>query len=358
MRILDRYVIRQFTRIFLICVLGVPFLFIVIDLTDRLDTYLAESVQGGNVTLHYIYQFPYQTLLAFPIAGLLAAVFTISSMTRHFEITAAKAGGISFYRLVAPLLILGAVASLVALVLTEVVPITNRRSREALGDEIARTRESRNSFVFRGNEGRYYTIRRLDAPDGRITDIRIDREGTGYPYPTYTVSAPAARWDSAAGLWVLEDGRIRFFPEPTTTLTFRFAELWQAPFSETPAELLAEPKEPEEMGYAELGRYIEAIERSGGRARKLKVERMLKISFPLTVFIIVLFGAPLANTTRKGGAAFSIGIALATTIIFLTLIRIAQAMGAGGVIAPEAAAWLPNAIFLVAGLVMMKRVQT
>nr|MDP2529206.1 LptF/LptG family permease [Candidatus Palauibacterales bacterium] len=125
-RVLDRYVLRQFVRIFALCVLGVPFILIVIDLTDHLSSFLNEGASRLDVLLHYLYQFPYQSLLAFPIAALLAAVFTISNMTRHFETTAAKAGGVSFYRLIAPLLLAGGVISVVALGLTEVVPAANR----------------------------------------------------------------------------------------------------------------------------------------------------------------------------------------------------------------------------------------
>ena len=93
MRTLDRYVARQFLRIFLVCVIGVPFIFIVINLTDSIDTFLRDGASPGAVLLHYLYQFPYNMLLAFPIASLLAAVFTVSSMSRHSELTAAKAGG-------------------------------------------------------------------------------------------------------------------------------------------------------------------------------------------------------------------------------------------------------------------------
>ena len=92
MRTLDRYVLRQFFRIFGVCVLGVPFLFIVIKFTDDIDNLLADAVTRGDVFMHYVYLFPYHVLLAFPIACLIGAVFTVSSMTRHLEITAAKAG--------------------------------------------------------------------------------------------------------------------------------------------------------------------------------------------------------------------------------------------------------------------------
>lgn len=358
MRILDRYVLRQFLKIFLICVLGVPFLFQVIDLTDRLDNFLQDGVGQAQVAAFYFYQLPYQALLAFPIAALLAAVFTVSRMTRHFEVTAAKAGGVSFYRLVAPLLVLGMAISLLALALTEVVPDSNRRASEAIEKDEHRDFEVRLNFVYRGDEGRYYFVRRLDAAAGRMSNLKIDREGSGYGYPSYSVSAPTARWDSAAARWVMEDGHVRFMPERSRTIDVAFAELWQRPFRETPADLLAKAKAPEEMDYAELGRFIEALERSGEDPKKEMVQRALKIAFPFTCFIIVLFGAPLANSTRRGGAALSIGLALATTIVFLTLIRIGEAFGASGVLPPVAAAWFPNAIFFLAGLGLMARVRT
>jgi lipopolysaccharide export system permease protein len=358
MRILDRYVLDSFFRIFGICVLGVPFIFIVIDLADRVDTYLAEGATGTEILLHYVYQFPYQSLLAFPIAALLAAVFSVSSMTRHFETTAAKAGGISFYRLTAPLLLAGFAISLISLVLTEFVPATNRMAEDALGQEEARTETVRDDFVFRGKRGRVYRVQKLDSEAEALTGVRVDREGTGFGYPTYNITAATGAWITPDRRWVLRDGRLRFFPELETTRTFRFDELWQRQFRESPRELLADPKDPDEMGYFELGRFIDAIQRSGGTARELIVERALKVAFPFTCFIIVLFGTPLAHATRRGGAALSVGIALATTILFLMLIRISQAMGAGGVVPPRLAAWIPNAIFLVAGLWLMRKVRT
>lgn len=358
MKTLDRYVLRQFLRIFVVCVVGVPFIFIIINLTEQIDNYLADQLTGGSILAHYVYQIPYYGLLSFPIAALLAAVFTVSTMTRHFEVSAAKAGGVSFYRLVTPLLVFAMMISIVALGLTEVVPAANRKSEDALGETASQREGNRVSFIFRGEDGRYYYIRRLASGRGEIDDILIIREGTGYAYPSYSASADEARWDEQRQRWVMEVGHLRYFPERDRTIAFRFDELWQRGFTETPAELLARPKGEEEMGYAELGRYIDAIERSGSKAGKLRVEQQLKLAFPFTCFIIVMFGLPLANSSRKGGASLSIGIALGTTILFLVLVRVAQAMGAAGVIPPVAAAWLANVLFLVAGLILFARVRT
>jgi lipopolysaccharide export system permease protein len=294
--------------------------------------------------------------LSFPVACLFGAVFTVAVMSRHFEITAAKASGISFYRIIAPILVLGAVLSLVALALGEVVPTTNRLRAEILGERGRSGRSLRTQFVYGADGGRAYTIRRLLATEERIEGLIIDREGTGPEYPTYRVYAPRARWSE--GTWRLEDGSLRLYPSRDRIVTFAYDTLVQRDFSETPDQLLAEPKDPDEMDYRELDRFIESIERSGGEVRGLVVERMLKIAFPFSCFIIVFFGAPLGMSTGRQGPAVGVGVALTTVLVYLIMVRIAQGMGAGGLIAPFLAAWLPNLVFLVLGSALLIRTRT
>ena len=106
--------------------------------------------------------------------------------------------------------------------------------------------------------------------------------------------------------------------------------------TQSPADLLAEPKAPDEMRYAELGRYIDALKRSGNDANKLIVEQAL--SWPCR---------PPASSSRCSarrsryrrpapGAAVGVAISLGTTVIFLLITQIMKAVGAGGVIDPTA----------------------
>lgn len=358
MRILDRYVTLQFIKIFGVCVLGVPLLFIVIDLVDRLDVFIAEGATRGEVALHYVFQFPYQSLLAFPIAALLSSVFTISTMTRRRETTAIKAGGVSFYRMTAPIILVATLLSFVALVLTEIVPVANRRAREVLGQEETRSQTLRLSFVYRANEGLVYKVRRLDTRERRMSDVQVEREGSGPAYPTMNVTAAGAHWDSVSTRWVLEHGWLRRFHSFEENRSYEFNELRLRELDETPEELRAEPKDEDEMQFAELGRFIDAIERSGGRAKDLETARAQRIAFPFACLIIVLFGTPLSHSTRRGGAPISVAIALATTVVFLILVRIWEALGAGGAVPAVWAAWTPNLIFLAAGLALYARVRT
>ncbi len=356
MRTLDRYIAGLYLKVWIICVVGAPLLFIIIKLTDDLDTYLARGLTVKQVMLAYLYDFPFQMGLSFPVASLFGAVFTVALMSRNFEITAAKASGISFYRIIAPILVLGVLVSAAGLALGELVPITNRLRAEALEERASSSRSVRARFVYGADGGRAYSIRRLVAFEGRIEDITIDREGTGPEYPTYRIHAPAAEWNE--GDWRLLDGYVHFYPVPGHVVTFAFDTLYQRDFRETPVDLLAEPKDPEEMNYRELGRFIQSIERSGGDARELVVEQALKIAFPLACLIVVVFGSALGSSTGRRGPAMGVGIALATVLVYLLSVRISQGMGAGGVLPPILAAWLPNLLFLALGLGLLSRTKT
>jgi lipopolysaccharide export system permease protein len=85
---------------------------------------------------------------------------------------------------------------------------------------------------------------------------------------------------------------------------------------------------------------------------------MLKIAIPVTCIIIALFGAPLATSTQRGGAAYGIGVSLATTVVFLMLIQLTKAIGGKGIVPAEVAAWIPNMIFAVMGTILVARVKT
>src|SRR5690606_33790443 len=97
-RILDRYVSREFLRLFLLFALAAPVLFVLGDLMDNLDRFMERGLTARQVGLNYLYQLPLFILYSFPIASLIAAVFTVNTMTGHSEVVAAKAGGVSFFR--------------------------------------------------------------------------------------------------------------------------------------------------------------------------------------------------------------------------------------------------------------------
>jgi lipopolysaccharide export system permease protein len=365
-RTLDRYLLREWLRVFLITLIGFPILVIVIDLTDKLDQYLSRGVSRGQVALSYFFDLPEKMFLVLPVAVLFATVFTVGSLGRHSELTAAKASGISFHRLVRPLFLAAGLAFIAGLVLGEIAPVATSHRLEMLGEKAIRSTTSRYNFVYRADRGWVYAIRSLDLRTQEMSDVLLEREGTGEDYPTiilaaqravYTDTVKKAKTDSR---WTLQRGTLRYLPgsKPEGEIAFEFDSLRSRTLQERPVDLLAEPKSPDEMRYAELRRYVDALMRSGSNAKKLQVELALKIAIPFICLLIALFGAPLAISTPKSGAAWGVAASLATTFIVLLMFQLAKAIGSGGVMPPMLAAWLPNILVGVASVYLLRKAPT
>lgn len=357
MRILDRLVARTFLRIFVLFVLGAPALFILGDMTERLHRYLDQGLSMGAILEGYFFQLPQFVLWSFPVAALIASVFTVQGMTVHREIVAAKAGGVSFHRLVLPLFLLGIGLTGVGLWLTDVVPRANKRSGQVFRSEDPR-REWRSDFVYRAEDGRTLSARRLTVADGRLTGVVIETGGRDSEGPMVHLTAEEALWDSTSGAWTLRNGYMRRFADDGREVALKFDALRAVGFTERPDELVERPPDEDEMTYGEMGRLVSIIEGSGGEAKRLRVERELKLAIPVATFVIILFGCPLATSAKRGGAAYGIGLALASVLVYMSLFKVAVALGSSGAVPPTVAAWTPNGAFLAAGLVLLARVRT
>ncbi len=358
MTLLDRYLLSQWFKIFLFTALGFPLIVLLYELTDDLDVYMAKGLDPGAVAVAYIFSLPDKIYLILPAAVLFATVFSFGSMARHSEIVAAKASGLSFYRMLVPVLIISVLVTGLGIVIGEAAPPATRRQLELLGEVQSYSNTSRTNFVYRGEEGWTFAIRELAVGEGRARHVVLEREGTGAEYPTLAIQANQALFDSTPGRWTLYEPRFRVVTTGADQQTFNADSMTVTAFRESPQQLLIEEKKPEEMRYAELGRYIESLERSGGDGRKLRVGRALKVAVPFTCIIITMFGGPLVMAAPRASGTMGIAISLGTTIMFLTLIQLSRAVGQGGVIPPAWAAWLPNVAFGAAGIVLLMRVRT
>jgi lipopolysaccharide export system permease protein len=202
-----------------------------------------------------------------------------------------------------------------------------------------------------------YKIGALHLTDPSIEGMVIERKGIGPDYPSYVITSNTARYSAKKG-WVLKQGAMHVFPDTVHNFTFSFDSLVDRHFREAPKQLTLTQKAPTDMGFRELGRFITSMERSGADVNVLRVDRMLRVAIPITCIVILLFGAPLATSTQRGGAAYGVGVSLATTVIFLMLIQLTKGIGGKGMIPADLAAWLPSIIFGLVGAILFARVRT
>ncbi len=157
--ILDRYVLASWVRLFTITAIGFPIVAVLTDAIQHLTELLNRGLSMKQIAVSYIFAIPEWTSLVMPAAVLFATIFTVGAMARHSEITAAKAGGASFYRLVLPLFAAAAVAAVLAVAVGELAVTSTEKAAQMQRDPRLRSAAGRFNFVYRADEGWVYAIR-------------------------------------------------------------------------------------------------------------------------------------------------------------------------------------------------------
>lgn len=121
----DRYIVAEFARVFLICFITFLGLFIVADFVNHLDELAkhGETHGGlGRVLLgYYGPKIPWFFDLIGRIVALVAAVFAVTSLQRNNEMAAMMAAGVSRWRIVKPLVYSVAVVAVLGFLNRELV---------------------------------------------------------------------------------------------------------------------------------------------------------------------------------------------------------------------------------------------
>jgi lipopolysaccharide export system permease protein len=272
-RPLDRYVFNEFWKIFSVTALGFPVLLVVIDLADHAQQYLDRHIPGRDLALSYLFWIPDSMFMVLPAAVLFATVFSIGAFTRHAEVTAAKASGISFYRMILPILMGSVLACGLDLALGEVVPLTNRRRTELLREDRAQVGTNRYNFAVAGEFGRVYKAGELRTDIGSIRNLQIERKGSGRTYPTYILAADTAVYNPKRTEWTLRRGVLSIIGDTSNTFTVSFAAARDKHFTELPTDMMSKPRDPHDMRYDELSRFIAARFRSRASSSRCSVRR-------------------------------------------------------------------------------------
>ncbi len=105
MRLLDRYIVRNFLQPFVYCVLGFLSIWLIFDISDNSSTIFDERAPFMLVVKFYWTQIPQVLVILLPVALLLALLFALGRMSRANEIVSMLTAGVSVPRVVFPLLI-------------------------------------------------------------------------------------------------------------------------------------------------------------------------------------------------------------------------------------------------------------
>jgi lipopolysaccharide export system permease protein len=351
-RVLHRYVIREYLKLFALTLSSLLLIYIVVLFLQKMSLFNKYQAPFYLMFEYLLYKVPEATFQwTIPYAALLSTLLTLGTLSRHSEITAFKAGGISLYRITFPLIIIVLIISFLAFLGNDyLVPFTNQKTRILLDVKVRKEPPSnffRNFKIWYRSDHRIFNIQLLDSKKKVLKGFTLYEFDDQFRC-IQRIDANEVRWID--GKWRFYEGAIRNFDESGSVQTTSFQET-DVPMKEDWESFQKSVWNPDEMNYAELRAYVREIQASGYDATRYLVLLYSKLSYPLLNVIMVLIGIPFAlKTGRSGGVALSIGISVIIGFIYGVVFYVFISFGKSGILPPILACWIPTFLFGLAGI--------
>jgi lipopolysaccharide export system permease protein len=359
MNILDRYLTSEFLRNLLLVTTCFVTLVLLIEFFEKIRMFLSNSATFQQVAAYFIFRIPMFVSQILPAATLITALMTFGYLSRHSEIVAMKANGISLYRASLPILTIAASICVIVFFLSEwITPYTNERSEYIRLVEVQKRQSlgtfKQNQIWYRGQKG-IYNFKLFDVKSNRLLGITIYYMGQDMTL-TMRLDAEWGEWQE--GRWLLHNILItRFHAGEFPTLENIAHQVIDLP--ENPDDLKVVQKDAETMGYSELKRYIGKLQSEGYDTTRYLVDLHGKIAFPLVSIILAVIGISFSlRSERSGGIAQGISVGLIIGFSYWLVFAFGMSLGRSGTISPPIAAWFGNILFGAASVFLLYRIKT
>ncbi len=351
-RILHRYLLREFLKIFGLSLSTLVLIYIIVLFFQKINIFIKHQAHFSLIFLYLLFKIPeivFQWTLPYGI--LLSILLTLGTLSRHNELTAMKAGGVSLYRIILPLFLIALLMSFCSFLGNEyLVPLANQKTHYLLSVQVRKQEPAsffKNYKIWYRSDQRIFNIQLLDSKEKVLKGVTLYQFDDQFRC-IERVDAREAKWVN--GRWKFLNGAIREFGEDGTIRLVPFTEK-EYSLSEDWDSLQKIERQSKEMSYTDLQNYIQKIKLSGYDPTRYLVDLHAKLSYPFLNLVMVLIGIPFAlRTGRSGGIALNIGMSVMIGFAYGITFYAFISFGKSGILPPLLSAWIPTLLFGSGGL--------
>lgn len=355
MKLLDKLIIKDFLKTYFFVVVMLILVVLVLDFTEKNDTYIRNDVPSGEIFKYMVNYGLYLNNLLTPITVFISVIFITSKMAGRTEIIAILSSGVSFMRMLRPFLFAASMIGGASFLLNGwVLPGATAgvtKFRMTYLDKVKTSSESNlhlqvgtSSFAYlsrfytTGNTGHNFTLETIK--DGELLA---------------KLSADRIEWDTAKRVWTLHNWRLRELKERKEIYTV--GKDLDTTLSIRPEDFDLPEKHHETLKLPELSRQIKKLEERGAdNVGFYKIERYVRFMSPFAAIILTFIGVIMSARKTRGGSGFQIAMGFLLAFVYIILFILSRTFAENGATYPIFAVWLPNIIFAVTGLLLYKTV--
>jgi lipopolysaccharide export system permease protein len=373
MRLLDRYLLREFLVPLCYCLSGFFVFWVTFDLITQLDLFQRNKLSAGDVAEYYLVKTPDLLNIVMPVTLLLGLLYTLANHARHNELTAIRAAGVSLWRLALPYFAVGFVVALGMLAMNELwlpdsVAAAERLIARRPGGKGGDPNWERNLGFSNTARNRVWFIEAYNLKTYEMIRPRV--EWTLVTGTRREISAERGSWRGDA--WVFTNVQELVYPPVRGALPGPALEtnlLVLDELSETPAELASEIKvarinssnirqvRKAQFSIREILDYQARHPGESDKSRVLDTKLHGRIAAPWTSVVVVLIALPFGAMSGRRNVFVGVASSIVICFTYFVLVQVALALGTGGYVVPWLAAWGPNMLFGLTGFILTWRLR-
>ncbi|MEI6816187.1 MAG: LptF/LptG family permease [Bacteroidota bacterium] len=355
LKLLDWYIIKKFLGTYFFAIALIIAIAIVFDISEKIDDFMEKGAPLYDIIFRYYLNFiPWFANLFSSLFVFIAVIFFTAKMANQTEIVAMLSAGISFNRIMRPYFIAAAFLAALSFTLNGwIIPAANKVRMQFEDVYIHNPSELRaknkhvqvspgvyayfDSFDGRGNTGYRFTLEKIK--DGQMV---------------YKLETNRMKYDSLTHHWkILENYSIHTFDGMKENI--RTGMRLDTVFPFRPNDFIVKINKIETMNNGELSNYIASLRLKGAEnVEEGVVELYKRAAMPFAAFILTLLGVSLSSRKVRGGIGMQMGIGLTLSFTYILFQRIFETFAINGGFPPLLAVWIPNVIFSIISLVILR----
>jgi len=352
---IDLYIIKKFLGTFFFSLGLIIIVIIVFDVSERLDDFIEKEAPLYEIIFSYYLNFiPYFVNLFSALFVFISVIIFTANMAAKTEIVAILAGGVSFYRMLVPYVISAVILLSLSFYLNNfVIPKANKKRLEF--EELYIKNPYRNSAQ---------NIHRQIAPGvfiyfqnfNNLTNVgfKFSLEKFENSELKYKLISDFIKWDTTNNLWKIHNYQIREFDGEKESL--KTGKVIDTSFSFYPEEFGRRTTAVEMYNYYELNDAIEEALFNGSEyVVYYQFEKYKRMVFPFATIILTLIGVSIASRKVRGGIGLHIMFGFLISFSFIMFMEFSRTFAINGGAPPLLAAWIPNILFGILAVVLLKK---
>ena len=356
MRLLDRYVIRNFLQVYLYCIAGFISIWLIFDVSDNISTFIDQHVPLSLVARYYGTQIPQVFIILLPVSLLLSLLFALGRMSRANEIVSMLTAGVSLPRVLLPLIGMGLLTVAASMALNYSLAPHAELARKALLSE-AQSRPGRyvQGQIFRNRTDlRTWFIQNFLPRTNTFNNVQVLEQDINDNIVTNYIAARAF-FRPETKTWELENAKVVHYDHSGNIVEEHiYPSLKIEHWSETPFRLGSANERAEFLSLSELREYLRF---NADFPRTLlapfRTHLQYRLALPWTCLVVVCIAAPLGIGYSRRGVLSSVAAAVILVFSMNFLVHLFLALGEGDRVPAWIAAWTPNIVFAAIGLYLL-----